>query len=598
MIKFAGLLAFFVLLTGCSKKELNYWERVDFNKNRQPVHVLSLSIRTNDMLVGTYGEGAFYSTDTGKTWRNFKTSPTGDSTGLSWNYIIGGDWLRDHIILATIGNGINISTNGGKTWKELGFNFFGVEHLYTVGAVIHDIHKYIPTADGIVAFDKDIDPARKYAKPPYRVIDEKQGLASQYIYDLHVDGKRLFVGSLHGFSFSNDGGNSWQNYSPNGKANSEGSALCKVRSVAINGKDWYAGCDDGLYISSNNGKSWQNITTGLQSEYVHDILIDKKGGLWVATYKGLAYSTDKGRTYQNYGKESGFYGENINCLAMTLDGRIYAGTNYGLYRQTDLHPAPNVYPQVKATFDKPEPPIHQGFLRPVSGDYNDEKDQTYLYGSTMNGNFRQHQGCEYNNPEGVPLRAIDNGIVAYVNPEIGHLVIRCDTRFQNNYVYAHYHHQRDITATVGQKVNRGDIVGHVGKLGDVTNEHLHFEISLSPESDSNIPNKTVNNELWTEPLPNCGTIVGRVEDLTGKPISKMKVYGVEKPVPTETPFSYAETYSDSVNADPIYNENFVIADVPAGEYLIWVDDGWQQYAVKAIVQARLVTQVKLLAGMK
>ena len=154
----------------------------------------------------------------------------------------------------------------------------------------------------------------------------------------------------------------------------------------------------------------------------------------------------------------------------------------------------------------------------------------------------------------------------------------------------------DITRYVGQKVNSGDVIGFIGKKGNVTNEHLHFEVSLSEQDDSNVPNKTVNNELWQKPLPGCGTIVGNVVDTSGNPIMGARIYGVEKPVPTESPFSYAETYRDSVNSSPAYNENFVIADVPAGEYLLWVEDQGQKYAVKATVVPMIVTRVKIVVG--
>jgi murein DD-endopeptidase MepM/ murein hydrolase activator NlpD len=586
-----------LLIIGCGpRKEPNYWERVSLTAGDNQPHVLSLKIRGSEILAGTYGQGAFFSFDNGRKWRQFKSSAANDSTGLSWDYIIGGDWKRDYFVLAALGDGIIVSKNEGETWKRYGYNYFGVEYLYAVGAVIHDGFKYIPTADGIVVYENDLDSILKNGKKSYSVIDETQGLASQYIYDLLVDGKDFYVGSLHGFSVSRDSGKTWRNYSPNGRMNAKGLALCKVRAVTVDGKRWYAGCDDGLFVSEDEGKSWTDISAGLPSRFVHDILIDKHKVIWIATYKGVAKSADNGKTYQTFGKESGFYGENINCLAENSKGIIFAGTNYGLYRQTDNVLQPNIYPQAQAIFDKPEPPIHQWLIRPVSPDDNDEKDQTYLYGSTMGGNFRQHQGCEFNNPEGAPLLAVDSGDIVFIDSAIGHTVLKCDTHFQDYYVYVHYHHQHDIIRKAGDKVITGEVIGHVGKLGNVTNEHLHFELAISKNNDTNIPDKTVNSELWTMPLPGCGTIVGNVVDAEGKLIPKAKIFGVEKPVPTETPFSYAESYCDSVNASPVYGENFVIADVPAGDYLIWVEWNGAKYAVDVKVEAGMVTPARIVTG--
>jgi murein DD-endopeptidase MepM/ murein hydrolase activator NlpD len=587
----------FALIIGCnSRKELNYWQRIDLVPGDNQPHILSLRAKGSQILVGTYGQGAFYSNDSGKHWRQFKSNPANDSTGLGWDYIIGGDWKRDQFVLATLGDGINVSNNGGETWKRFGYNYFGVEYLYAVGAEIQDGIKYIPTADGIVIYERELDDSSKGRGKPFQVITEDQGLASQYIYDLLVEGRYLYAGSLHGFSYSRDYGNSWRNYSPNGKTNSDGQALCKVRAVAIDGKRWYAGCDDGLFITSDGGKNWANISAGLPSNFIHDILIDKHKIIWVATYKGISKSVDSGQTYITYGKESCFLGENINCLAQLPDGSILAGTNYGLYRQTETEPPPNTYPPAQAVFDKPDTPIHQRLIRPISANDNDQKDQTYLYGCTMNGNFRQHQGCEFNNPEGVPLRAVDSGVIVFTEPEIGHTVLKCDTRYEDYYVYAHYHHQVDIVKRVGDRVAKGDIIGHVGKLGDVTNEHLHFELAISKTDDTNVPDKTVNSELWTAPLSGCGTIVGNVVDVQDKPIPKIKIFGVEKPVPTETPFSYAESYGDSVNPSPAYGEKFVIADVPSGNYLIWVERDSTKFAVNVTVETGKVTRAKIVVG--
>ena len=586
----------FLMTFACSKKEMKYWERINLGEKLTDFHILNITCKGDDILIGTFGKGALFSEDNGQTWHQYKTNDSVDNSGLSWNYIFGGDWDDDYIILATLGDGLNISKDDGNTWQRLGYNFFGVEYLYTVNTVIDDDVKYIATADGIVCFTDDINPDSSYEKKPYSTIDENQGLASQYIYDMLIDGDNIYIGSLHGFSASFDKGMSWSNFSPSGASTDEGLADCKVRAVAVNGKTWYAGCDNGLFYSSDKGQNWVNISRGLPSLYVHDILIDKKGNLWVATYKGAAFTDNNGQSYKAFGKTSGFYGANINCLALAGDGNIYAGTNYGLYRMIDKIPAPNAYPEAQAVFNKLEKPVHQWLRRPVSPEENNMRDQTYLYGATMGGNFRQHQGCEYNNPEGTKLYAVDDGVIVYTNKKIGHLVLKCDTRFEDYYVYVHYHHMDRIMRRIGRVVSQGDIIGTIGKKGNVTNEHLHFEVSLSKVDDSNVPNKTVNNELWQKPLPGCGTIAGNVIDTAGNPVLGARVYGVEKPAPTESPFSYAECYCDSVNSSPAYNENFVIADVPAGEYLLWVEAGVNKYAVKAMVGQGKVTRVKIIVG--
>ncbi len=56
------------------------------------------------------------------------------------------------------------------------------------------------------------------------------------------------------------------------------------------------------------------------------------------------------------------------------------------------------------------------FARPIDRSDNPYIDQTYRYGSTMGGNFQQHQGVEFNNPDGTPVHAIAAGKVVYAGP--------------------------------------------------------------------------------------------------------------------------------------------------------------------------------------
>jgi murein DD-endopeptidase MepM/ murein hydrolase activator NlpD len=509
------------------------------------------------------------------------------SKGLSWNFILGGDWQGDYIIMATLGDGLNISIDGGQTWERYGYNFFGIEYLYTVDAIIHGNRKLVPTADGLVIFEDSIQ--------AWRSITEKEGLASQYIYDIASHGDTIALGTLHGFSLSQDGGQTWLNFSPNGRFTSAGLPACKVRAVEFKGDFLYAGCDDGLYISSDKGATWARIgNEHLSSEFVHDLVFDNDGWLWVATYKEVAgYNLEK-QQWRAFNEENGLPGGSINCLGATTKGQILAGTNYGLYQLSGNEPVKAEYFAVDSEFAQTEDPAHQWMLRPVSPDEQNCKDQTYLYGSTMGGNFRQHQGNEYNNPEGVPLLAVDNGEIVYTDTSIGHTVLKCDTKVDSITIYAHYHHQHEILRWVGDRVNRGDQIGMIGKRGNVTNEHLHFEVAVSPkDSAKDSVSSTRNSELWVEPLPGCGAIVGNLVDFDGNNISGARIYGITKPGPTETPFSFAETYMEKVHPSETYRENFVIGDVPAGDYLLTSRVGALISRVKVHVESGKFTKVRM-----
>ena len=81
-------------------------------------------------------------------------------------------------------------------------------------------------------------------------------------------------------------------------------------------------------------------------------------------------------------------------------------------------------------------------------------------------------------------------------------------------------------------------------------------------------------------------IAGQVWDSAGKPVQQVRIYGLVKPEPGETPFSFIETYGPRNHSDPVYNEHFGISDVAPGTYVLGV----------AIAGTRVFRQVKVEAG--
>jgi len=80
--------------------------------------------------------------------------------------------------------------------------------------------------------------------------------------------------------------------------------------------------------------------------------------------------------------------------------------------------------------------------------------------------------------KGEPVRAAENGIVAYAGNELkgfGNLVL---LRHADGWVTAYAHNDR-IGVTRGVTVRRGQIIAHAGQSGSVTSPQLHFEIRQS-----------------------------------------------------------------------------------------------------------------------
>jgi murein DD-endopeptidase MepM/ murein hydrolase activator NlpD len=224
----------------------------------------------------------------------------------------------------------------------------------------------------------------------------------------------------------------------------------------------------------------------------------------------------------------------------------------------------------------------------------------------MGGNFQQHQGVEFNNPDGTPVLAIGPGRVVYAGrAEQGALTvaIRHDTTVAGPDgrlgIYSVYYHNSELDVAVGQQVSAGQRIARVGNTGRATNDHLHLEVHAAPGGDvalvvdslQRYPAYTTNPELWIEPLPGTGLVAGQVLDAAGKPVPQARIYGLVKPEPAETPFSFAETYGDRAHPHPLYGEHFAVSDVPPGSYVLGTEIGGKKVFRRVTVEEGLLTWV-------
>jgi murein DD-endopeptidase MepM/ murein hydrolase activator NlpD len=95
------------------------------------------------------------------------------------------------------------------------------------------------------------------------------------------------------------------------------------------------------------------------------------------------------------------------------------------------------------------------------------------FGSKPNGT--QNDGINLAVPEGTPVKAADDGVVAYAGNELkgyGNLVL---IRHANGFVSA-YAHASELMVKRGDTIKRGQVIAHAGQTGNVTSPQLHFEI--------------------------------------------------------------------------------------------------------------------------
>jgi murein DD-endopeptidase MepM/ murein hydrolase activator NlpD len=95
------------------------------------------------------------------------------------------------------------------------------------------------------------------------------------------------------------------------------------------------------------------------------------------------------------------------------------------------------------------------------------------YGAKTNG--KANDGINLAVPEGTPVKAAEDGVVAYSGNELkgyGNLVL---VRHGNGYVTA-YAHASELLVKRGDTIKRGQIIAKSGQSGEVGSPQLHFEI--------------------------------------------------------------------------------------------------------------------------
>jgi murein DD-endopeptidase MepM/ murein hydrolase activator NlpD len=387
----------------------------------------------------------------------------------------------------------------------------------------------------------------------------------------------------NGWGVSTDGGKTWKNWefrqlgpewqyvTPNG--------------IVTRGDTTYIGTADGIKVTWDDGATWRVITDSIgtttakdsvwgtiQNQYVKKLLGNP--GLLVTHVHGTEESPDGGRTWHQ------------------ATGSVFVDS-------VGSPPIPSDVSRAR----RPAPPRHTWFGRPIALTDQPFIDQTYRFGSTMGGNFQPHQGVEFNNADGTPVHAIGDGVVVHAGPaEAGALTvaIRHDRRIATYRLFSVYYHNSKLLVEPGQRVKQGDVIALVGNTGRATNDHLHLEVHASPYDSPRYivdpavryPPYNTNPELWIAPLPGTGIVAGQVWDSAGRPVQQARIYGLVKPEPQETPFSFIETYGSRNHSDPDYLEHFAISDVPPGEYVLGVEIGGTRVFRRVKVEAGKLTWVE------
>lgn len=277
------------------------------------------------------------------------------------------------------------------------------------------------------------------------------------------------------------------------------------------------------------------------------------------------------------------------------------------------------------TGETEQPAEHLWLARPFPARARQWIEHTFPYGSDGGGRYRLHTGVDFGNPLGTPVLAVAAGQVIYAGddavstdavsndavrklgptPDLyGKLVVvkltqgycQSDAPAAGNDscqvlpVFVLYAHLNQVSVKAGQSIREGDLIGTVGMTGIAIGPHLHLEVRLGREDIG----ATRNPALWLRPLDGQGVIAGRLLDAEGHDVrdDRLLVYRTDGETRL---WRVVRTYpaQSLINSDDAWHENFVLADVPAGEYLLVAGRGARTVRTTVTVAAGHVSFVEL-----
>ncbi len=266
---------------------------------------------------------------------------------------------------------------------------------------------------------------------------------------------------------------------------------------------------------------------------------------------------------------------------------------------------PDAGPEVQEGYRPPpiavplsrHPDDHYWLMRPIPSGSRNYELEWYPFGNDVMVPeffpYRIHHGVDFPNEPGTPVLAASSGTVIHTgarpSPRSGvnyygnTVIIKHDWQWQGQDVYTLYAHTLELFVQVGEHVEAGELIAGVGSSGGTTGPHLHLEVRVG----ENHYGYTQNPMLWLAPYEGWGTLAGRFEDKEGNLISDA-ILALEA-VTVNAPKREQRTYHPSIRSDDVWQENFVIGDLPAGRYRLTINHGETEYKQDVTIRSGQTT---------
>lgn len=91
-----------------------------------------------------------------------------------------------------------------------------------------------------------------------------------------------------------------------------------------------------------------------------------------------------------------------------------------------------------------------------------------------------HSGLDIGGDYGDPIRAADSGVVSYSGWIRGYgYTVMID---HGNGIVTLYGHNQELAVSVGQRIEKGEIIAYCGSTGNSTGPHCHFEVRVNGQT--------------------------------------------------------------------------------------------------------------------
>lgn len=219
---------------------------------------------------------------------------------------------------------------------------------------------------------------------------------------------------------------------------------------------------------------------------------------------------------------------------------------------------------------------------PISAENNRVIEPSYRFGSTLFGERMPHDGVELLNPFGTPVLAAADGNVyfsgndrskkwgRYTNLYGNFIILEHNLPNHAEPIYTLYAHLSELLVENSQQITKGQPIGTVGATGKAFTNHLHFEVRVG---DILLQNAR-NPELFLPLIENNegvgGILIGSLLSRNGDPIpgESIVIQRMIDEVFQSGSTIYVETYAKGIYGDNNWQENFVVGNLPAGDYRI------------------------------